>query len=97
MNALERAVNEVSDKDWNWWPFLWLRPAQHERLSLRRLASMAVLYGLPLGGVLALALGRTEARAQAPFVLALVPLFMFFLASVIIGPMWNRRAARLRR
>ena len=28
LDELEEAVNEITDKDWSWWPFLWLRPAK---------------------------------------------------------------------
>lgn len=97
MESLEEAVNEITDKDWNWWPFLWLRPSQHERLSTRLLATLALLYGLPIAGLASVALSiiKPEARELAPWIVALVPLAFFFVASVVVGPMWNRRAERL--
>ena len=99
LDAFEEAVNEVSDKDWTWWPFLWLRPQQHEPLGLARVVAFSFLYGLPCSGLacLALAFVRPETRAMVPFVGLGFPLAFLFLGSVIIAPMWNRRAERLRR
>ena len=98
LDAFEQAINEVTDKDWNWWPFLWLRPQKHAHLSLWRIVSIAALYGVPSAAIisLALAFARPGMRDQAAFVAVAVPLFFLFLSSAVIGPMWNRRAARLR-
>lgn len=98
LDNLENAVNEVSDKDWSWYPFLWLRPEPHERMSLPRLATMALLYGLPFGALMAIAISFADPsrRASAPMFIAAFPLMLFFVASVFVGPMWNRRADRLK-
>ena len=97
-DVLEEAVNEVSDRDGSWWPFLWMRPEKHARLALRRLVSLALLNGLPAGGLLALSLSMVDpdARGSAPFFVAVFPLLLLFVGSVVVAPMWNRRAARLR-
>ena len=97
IDQLEKTINDVSDKDWSWWPFLWLRPEAHSRFSLRRLAAVSVLYGLPVGLLSALFLYRfaPEADAAIPMVLAAFPLLFLFVGSVVVGPMWNRRAARI--
>jgi len=99
LDHLEEAINEVTDKDRSWWPFLWLRPEKHVALSLPRLFVISLLYGLPLGALSALlvTLAEPRARANAAPLLALFPLAFFFFATVVIGPMWNRRAERLRR
>ncbi len=99
LDALESVVNEISDKDRSWWPFLWLRPAKHERMSLRRLVSIAILYGLPCGAALAflawLALPNPPNEVAAPIVG--FPVLLLFAGTVVVGPMWNRRAHRLER
>ena len=100
-DILEKAINEISDKDWSWWPFLWLRPEKHDRFSLRRVVAIAILYGLPCSGLVCLLLRRLAPHApyatQALFAAALVfPLMFLFIGSVVVGPMWNRRAARIR-
>ncbi len=98
IDIFEKAINEVSDKDWSWWPFLWLRPQRHAELSLTRLAAISVLYGLPCGGLVSvpLAIVRPEMRALVPFAMAALPLLFLFLGSMVIAPMWNRRAERIR-
>lgn len=101
LDQLESTVNDLSDRDWTWWPFLWLRPAKDSRLSRRRLGAMAILYGLPLSLMLCLALRATvpAARAEdgASFAIAAVPFAFLLHVALVVGPMWNRRAARLAR
>ncbi|MDB4946702.1 MAG: hypothetical protein JWP97_6236 [Labilithrix sp.] len=97
VDNLEKAINEISDKDWNWWPFLWLRPDPGSRLSLGRLSVVAVLYGLPISMVVGLLTRRFGSPPAAfPLVLAGFPMLLLFVGSVIVAPMWNRRAERLR-
>src|SRR5262245_46931774 len=98
LDVFERAINEITDKDWSWWPFVWLRPHKHMDLSLLRLGSIALLYGLPCSGVLAIAvaLAQPEARAGVPMIVVGFPLLFLLLGTLVVGPMWNRRAARLR-
>jgi hypothetical protein len=95
IETLEKAINEVTDKDWSWWPFLWLRPDPHERLSLPRLAVVALLFGLPCGVCLATALSFAGPKAHPTFFMAAFPMLLFFIATALVGPMWNRRAERL--
>jgi hypothetical protein len=98
LDLLEQAINEVTDKDWSWWPFLWLRPEKHVQLTLARVVSMAILYGLPLAAALSLtlALARPLARGAVPSIMLALPLLFLFAGSVVVAPMWNRRADRLR-
>ncbi len=98
LELLEKVVNEVSDKDLSWWPFLWLRPEKDADFSLKRLVSFALLYGLPSGALfsLVIAFGHPEARSAAPMLVGAFPLLLLFFGSVVVGPMWNRRAERLR-
>jgi hypothetical protein len=98
LDDFEEAVTEIADDDRAWWPFLWLRPDKHSRLSLRRLIALSILYGAPLSlfaGVLS-RFSQPAGRAQAPLVMVSLPLVLLFVGSVVIAPMWNRRAARLR-
>lgn len=97
-DILEKAINEISDKDWSWWPFLWLRPAQDARMSLPRLAAISLLYGVPFSALVMLALRHIQPfAAQQLFVAAIVfPMMFLLLGSTVVGPMWNRRAERMR-
>ena len=98
LDQLEDIVNEVSDRDWSWWPFLWLRPEKHADLSLARMASLAVLYGVPSSALMALGvfLFRTPSVQEIALTSACFPLLFLFIGSVVVAPMWNRRADRLR-
>lgn len=98
VDNLEKTVNEITDKDWNWWPFLWLRPVQESRMSLRRLSLVAVLYGLPISLAVGLLARRLNAAPPSalPLLLAGFPMLLLFVGSVLVAPMWNRRAERLR-
>lgn len=98
MDHFEAAVNEVSDKDWAWWPFLWLRPAKHEHLSILRIGSIALLYGVPASVLAQLGI-KLQYAASLPELVGtslFFPVLFLFVGSVCIAPMWNRRANGLR-
>lgn len=104
-DELEAMLNWVNDQDRQWWPFLFLRPAQHERLGSRRVAAVSVLLGSFFGMLANVAIALTSPRAVPDLrVLALpewltLPLatsvlfFVFF--RVTFAASWNRRARRL--
>jgi len=97
-DPIEDAINGLSDHDLNWWPFLWLRPEKHEDLTLSRVSMLAILYGIPCGAMLAIALTVSLhlSRNAGLFMALAFPLTCLFAGSVVIAPMWNRRAKRLR-
>lgn len=102
---VEEMLNWVSDQDSQWWPFLFLRPEQHERLGSWRVAAVSVLLGLFFGMLANLAAALTYSRDMPELsVLALpswltlpvatsVLFFAFF--SLTFAASWNRRARRL--
>ena len=98
IDQLETSVNEVSDMNWSWWPFLWLRPEKHEHFSLARVASIAMLYGTPASAVMAVGI-KVQYEASLPELVGtgmFFPLLFLFFGSVVLAPMWNRRSDRLR-
>lgn len=98
LDAFERTINAVSDNDSGWWPFLWLRPHRHVPLSLSRLAMMSVLYGAPVGTLLSLGFATyyPSEKVMAPLLAIAFPVLLLLVTTALIGPMWNRRAQRLR-
>ncbi len=98
LDQLEDVVNEVSDRDWSWWPFLWLRPEKREHLSLGRSLTLSVLYGVPCSVLMGFGTSvlRTPSLPELLFTAAAFPLLFLFTGSVLVAPMWNRRADRLR-
>ncbi|WP_394822629.1 hypothetical protein [Pendulispora albinea] len=49
MRQVEDVLNFLSDIDSNWWPFLFLRPEPYERMTSKRVALLAALYGIFTG------------------------------------------------
>ena len=99
LNQVEQAVNELSDKNWSWWPFLWMRPEKHVHLSLARVFSVSILYGVPMSTLMLIATKLQPVTSQSELLFAgsVFPLLFLFIGSVVVAPMWNRRAARLQR
>lgn len=98
LQRIEEAVNEVSDRDWSWWPFIWLRPEKHVALSLSRVVVLSLLYGVPSSLLMAVGVGAFRALTVPELVqtAASFPVVFLFMGSLVIAPMWNRRADRLR-
>jgi hypothetical protein len=98
----DRFFVDYCDSEANWGPLLFLRPARHERLGLRRTLVMSVLLGSVfgvLGDVLLLLAARflhKPSVSPLPFPLVLTVAY-FVVQRVTIAPAWNRRAARLAR
>ncbi len=99
MEEFEQLANWFNDRDAEWWPFLFMRPAQDRRMSGLRVLAIAVLYGAPvgmLGDVWFALMGRAE--QVNPFLAPLVVTAVLFVAfRLTFARAWNRRAARLAR
>src|SRR4051794_4401315 len=98
LDAIEETVNEITDRDWSWWPFLWLRPEKHAELTLTRIVSLSVLYGLPCSVLMGVAnsILRAPPLSETLFTAFAFPMLILFAGSALVAPMWNRRAKRLR-
>jgi hypothetical protein len=98
VTEFEQVVNLFSDMDREWWPFLFLRPAPHERMGSARVALLATLYG-GFVGMLAnalLAVSGTSGPRLGVLVFPLWTIGAFFVVyRMTFAYFWNRRAARL--
>ena len=99
IGELEQVVNLFSDMDREWWPFLFLRPAPHARMTSARVLLLATLYG-GFVGMLAnvmIALGAGGGPSRLPvYVFPLWTTLSFFIIfRSTFAYFWNRRAARL--
>ena len=97
MSLWDEILNEMSDVEWVWWPFTYLRPAKHALMRTRLVAMLSILYGVPLGmlGNVMLAAAETE-LAKLPFLFPLgLTAFLFVFHRLTFARAWNRRAARL--
>lgn len=96
LDEVERFLNWLSDKDAEWWPFLFMRPDRDQRMSNLRVLALAILYGVFAGTFtdawIALA-GR--ANEVSVFTFPIVATFAFFVGfRFTFAAAWNRRAAR---
>ena len=104
---VEEMLYWVTDQDVQWWPFLFLRPAQDERLGTRRVAAVSALLGLFFGMLTNLVVVLTYSRRALELsVLSLPPWLTLPLATTVLffaffrltfAAAWNRRARRLSR
>jgi hypothetical protein len=89
IDNIESFMNQLSDMDWGWWPFLFLRPDKTEDMTTLLVAKMSLYYGLPIGVVLALLFWEWW---SIPFMI----IFFFVFYRITFAATWNRRAQRLR-
>lgn len=99
LNQVEEMVNWVSDNDREWWPFLFMRPREHERMGSRRVFALSVLHGF-VAGMLANVVLALTAGPEGPGVsIWMFPVWttMVFFAvyRATFAFCWNRRAQRL--
>ena len=93
-------ITDFCDTDSHWGPFLFVRPARSERLSVDRCALLATLFGVPLGllgGIAHRLMAATLGRPTLPLVVfpVIVTLFYFLVCEIVLAPPWNRRSACL--
>jgi hypothetical protein len=104
-DQVEAMLNWVSDQDLQWWPFLFLRPAQNERIGTRRVAAVSVLFGMFFGMLTNVVLVLTNSRAASELSVLALPAWLtlplatsvlfFAFFRVTFAASWNRRARRL--
>ncbi len=97
---LDIAINDISDKDEQWGPLLFLRPPRHASMGFLRVFGLAVLLGGLFGmmGSIVLAItARTFHRPVPPVYVmpAALTLVYFLVCRFTVAAAWNRRARRL--
>jgi hypothetical protein len=99
MKTIERWVLRISDSDWTWCGFGWMRPAKHQRLGLPYLLFSSVLLGLPgivVGiGALFLVFGKVELQVCGWIFAAVV--LVELLLHLVFAHYWNGRATMVAR
>lgn len=96
LKHFEELALQIADTDRDWWPFLFLRPQPHERMTSSRLLLLSALYGAMFGvlaNVLLAAIGEPMPLGSffaVPLQIA-TGLFLAFRFTVAIA--WNQRAA----
>lgn len=89
--------NWVSDKDFIWWPFSFLRPEKHVPMSMKLILQMAACFaGLGTLMFTAFAIVNNMFTASSMFQTLILSYILFFLwFTLITRTFWNRRAHKL--
>lgn len=96
-DKLEDFANWLNDMDHEWWPFLFMRPARHERMTEPRVLGLSALYGILAGVMLDVVLALLHKHVNPVGAPLLGTLFFFVTFRLTFARAWNRRADRLAR
>jgi hypothetical protein len=93
-------INDITDRDEQWGPLLFLRPPRHVSMGWLRSAALAVLLGGLFGmlGSIVLALtARGLGRPLPPVYImpAALTAIYFLVGRFTVAAAWNRRARQL--
>ena len=98
MEKILDLANSFTDRDRNWWPILFLRPAQNEKMTNALVGKLALFYGLS-GGIslylFLLFLGRLSGLLELLVLSIVFVAGVFILYRVTFAVCWNYRAERL--
>ncbi|MEM9951297.1 MAG: hypothetical protein AAF846_06850 [Chloroflexota bacterium] len=104
MRWFEDVINAMTDMDWQWYPYLALRPEKDEKMTTLYILRLT-LWHLPMLVLFSLIMifflpPISIAGLAPPISMMLTALFYFMLAyfilmRLIVAPAWNRRANRL--
>jgi hypothetical protein len=89
--------NWLSDKDFIWWPFSFLRPEPKELMTLKHTSLMTACFGgLSFMMFTVLAVANSAFTIESSFLTFLACFIGFFLwFNLITKPLWNIRAREL--
>ena len=98
MEKILDLANGFTDRDRNWWPILFLRPDQNEKMTNALVGKLAIFYGLT-GGIslylFLLFLGRLSGLLELVVLSIVFVAGVFILYRVTFAVCWNDRAERL--
>ena len=98
LDLITRFHNWLTDKDFIWWPFSFLRPAPNVPMDTKLTTLMTACFGgLAFTMFTAFAVVNNAFSLEAAFTTFLVSFGFFFTwFNLITRPLWNRRARSLR-
>ncbi len=90
--------NWISDKDFIWWPFSFLRPEKNQPMTMKLVLTMTACFsGLGTLMFTAFAIVNNMFSASALFQTLFFSFLLFFVwFSLITRFFWNRRAVKLK-
>ncbi len=96
---MERLINGLNDRDWNWWPLVAWRPEKRELIGPALVLRMTLCFGTVSGALILVVWWRSGgAISVSSVVIALLfgwGLYALLFQSIFAWA-WNRRARRLR-
>ena len=101
MDKLEDLMNSLTDRDWSWWPVLFLRPNRDQLIDSVLLLKMTAVFGTAIGVLwfLWITVSGGQTLSLSVFALLMILGWVFFLAGYkfTFAYFWNRRARRLQK
>ena len=98
MEKIVDLANSFTDRDRNWWPLLFLRPDQNEKMTNALVGKLAIFYGLT-GGIslyfLLKFLGKLSGLLDMVILSIVFVVGVFVFYRVTFAVCWNYRAERL--
>lgn len=99
MGLIENLINRLADADFNWWPFLYLRPEKSTPVSNAVLVKISMHYGAFYGVIftfLPIFLRKIEFGLMLFLAnIVAMTILCFVCCKFIFAAFWNRRAYRL--
>lgn len=104
MRWLEDFMNNLTDKDWGWWPYVSLRPDKDEEMDNKFLLRLTLYYTPVMGTIYVFTLllmpqnrlFGIESRILSISVAMILMMVFFFIAyRLTFAFTWNKRARRL--
>ena len=98
MEKIVDLANSFTDRDRNWWPILFLRPDQNEKMTNALVGKLAIFYGLTGGISLYLLLkflGRLSGFLDMAILSIVFVAGVFIFYRITFAVCWNYRAERL--
>ena len=100
IDKLEGLMNSLTDKDWGWWPLLFLRPKKEKNIDNIIIFKVDLLFSSILGLIFALgSYWRAKEINWINVVLSFIIgwILFFLLYKFTFAYFWNCRAKRLRK
>ena len=98
LNLITLLHNWLSDKDFIWWPFSFLRPEANEEMTLKLTSLMTLCFGgLSFLMFSILAIANNAFTLETSFTTFLGCFLGFFgWFNLVTKPLWNRRAREIK-
>lgn len=91
MNKFVDLMNSLTDMDWGWWPFLFLRPQKNEYMNTVVVMRISAFFGTFAGVGIGI-LQRGFSLSGIAEAIVFVTIFFFVVYRLTFAVFWNMRA-----